>query len=245
MQKKYIVRLTDEERGELREVIGKLKGTGQKVRRAQILLKADADGPNWTDQKIAEAFSCRVQTIEKIRQRLVERGFHETLNGAKRERPPVEKLVSVQRNEVRIGEGKVILVSDNLNTHTKGAFYEAFEPERARRLVRRIEFHHTPKHGSWLNIAENELRSLTRQCVSGRRFADIPALQEEASAWSTDVNSTQRGVDWQMKIDDTRCKLKSTAYVLQVRPGGTFDNSPAIYRWDPNPQKVPLSCRDN
>jgi len=106
MQKKYIVRLTDEERGELREVIGKLKGTGQKVRRAQILLKADADGPNWTDQKIAEAFSCRVQTIEKIRQRLVERGFHETLNGAKRERPPVEKLVSVQRNEVRIGEGK-------------------------------------------------------------------------------------------------------------------------------------------
>ena len=104
---------------------------------------------------------------------------------------------------------KVILVSDNLNTHTKGAFYEASEPERARRLVRRIEFHHTPKHGSWLNIAENELSSLTRQCVSGRRFADIPALQEEASAWSTDVNSTQRGVDWQMKIDDARCKLKS------------------------------------
>jgi hypothetical protein len=103
----------------------------------------------------------------------------------------------------------VILVSDNLNTHTKGAFYEAFEPERARRLVRRIEFHHTPKHGSWLNIAENELSSLTRQCVSGRRFADINALQEETSAWSTDVNSTQRGVDWQMKIDDARCKLKS------------------------------------
>jgi len=94
MQKKYIVRLTDEERGELREVIGKLKGTGQKVRRAQILLKADADGPNWTDQKIAEAFSCRVQTIEKIRQRLVERGFHEPPNGAKRERPPVEKLLN-------------------------------------------------------------------------------------------------------------------------------------------------------
>ena len=91
----------------------------------------------------------------------------------------------------------VILVSDNLNTHTKGAFYEAFAPERARRLVRRIEFHHTPKHGSWLNIAENELSSLTRQCVSGRRFADIKTLQEETSAWSTDVNSSQRGVDWQ------------------------------------------------
>jgi hypothetical protein len=104
---------------------------------------------------------------------------------------------------------KVILVCDNLNTHTKGAFYEAFEPERARQLVRRIEFHHTPKHGSWLNVAENELSSLTRQCVSGRRFPDIETLQSETAAWSTDVNSTQRGVDWQMKLDDARIKLKS------------------------------------
>lgn len=104
---------------------------------------------------------------------------------------------------------KVILVCDNLNTHTTGAFYEAFEPERARQLVRRIEFCHTPKHGSWLNIAENELSSLTRQCVSGRRFGDISTLREETSAWSLDVNSTQRGVDWQMKIDDARCKLTS------------------------------------
>ena len=104
---------------------------------------------------------------------------------------------------------KVILVCDNLNTHTKGAFYEAFEPERARRLVRRIEFHHTPKHGSWLNIAENELSSLTRQCVSGRRFGDVPTLQSEVTGWSADVNTTQRGVDWHMKIDDARIRLKS------------------------------------
>ena len=104
---------------------------------------------------------------------------------------------------------KVIVVSDNLNTHTKGAFYEAFKPERARELVRRIEFRHTPKHGSWLNIAENELSSLTRQCVAGRRFANVKDLQDETSAWSSDVNSTQRGVDWQMRIDDARCKLKS------------------------------------
>ena len=104
---------------------------------------------------------------------------------------------------------QVILVCDNLNTHTKGAFYEAFEPERARQLVRRIEFCYTPKHGSWLNIAENELSSLTRQCVAGRRFGDIETLQAETSAWSSDVNGTQRGVDWQMKIDDARCKLKS------------------------------------
>lgn len=104
---------------------------------------------------------------------------------------------------------KVILVCDNLNTHTKGAFYEAFEPDRARRLVRRVEFRYTPKHGSWLNIAENELSSLTRQCVDGRRFPDIETLADETTAWSSDVNDTQRGVDWQMKIDDARCKLKS------------------------------------
>lgn len=104
---------------------------------------------------------------------------------------------------------KVILVSDNLNTHTKGAFYEAFAPERARQLVRRIRFCHTPKHGSWLNIAENELSSLTRQCVAGRRFGDVNTLREETSAWSSDVNNTQRGVDWQMKVDDARCKLLS------------------------------------
>jgi hypothetical protein len=104
---------------------------------------------------------------------------------------------------------KVLLVCDNLNTHTKGAFYEAFDPDRARQLVRRLEFCYTPKHGSWLNIAENELSSLTRQCVTGRRFGDVATLLKETSAWSSDVNETQRGVDWQMKIDDARCKLKS------------------------------------
>ena len=88
MQKKYIVRLTDEERAELQEIVKKLKGSSQKVRRAQVLLKADTDGPNWTDERIAEAFSCRVQTVEQIRQRLVERGFRETLDGAKRKAPP-------------------------------------------------------------------------------------------------------------------------------------------------------------
>jgi transposase len=93
MQKKYIVRLTDEERQELGLVVKKLKGTGQKVRRAQILLKADADGPSWTDRQIAEAFGCRIQTVEGIRQRLVERGFNETLNGSQRAQPPVEKLL--------------------------------------------------------------------------------------------------------------------------------------------------------
>ena len=104
---------------------------------------------------------------------------------------------------------KVIVVCDNLNTHTKGAFYEVFEPERARSLARRIEFHYTPKHGSWLNVAENELSSMTRQCIAGRRIGTSQELQDETTAWAVDVTSTQRGVDWQMKIGDARTKLKS------------------------------------
>jgi len=104
---------------------------------------------------------------------------------------------------------QVTLVCDNLNTHTKGAFYEVFEPARARAMVSRLRFCHTPKHGSWLNVAENELSALTRQCVAGRRIGSLAELQEEIAAWSADVNRTQRGVDWQMKIDDARCKLKT------------------------------------
>jgi len=84
MQKKYIVRLTDAERDTLTQVIKKLKGSSQKVRRAQVLLKADADGPGWTDAKIAEAFGCRTKTVENIRERLVTEGFEVTVNGKSR-----------------------------------------------------------------------------------------------------------------------------------------------------------------
>jgi hypothetical protein len=128
---------------------------------------------------------------------------------------PTRTKVDWATEVARLLEGRyaecetVVLICNQLNTHTKGAFYEVFEPERARQLVRRIQFCYTPKHGSWLNIAENELSSLTRQCVEGRRFGDIETLREETTAWATDVNSTQRGVDWQMKIDDARCKLTS------------------------------------
>jgi DDE superfamily endonuclease len=111
---------------------------------------------------------------------------------------------------------KVVLVCDNLNTHTKGAFYEAFEPARARSLVQRLEFCHTPKHGSWLNIAENELSSMTRQCVTGRRFATIEELSTQTTAWHEHSNSQQRTVDWQFKVDDARVKLKSIYPKLEV-----------------------------
>ena len=93
MQKKYVVRLTDEERVHLGGVVRKLSGTSQKVRRAQILLKADADGPAWTDRQIAEAFGCRSKTVENVRQHLVERGLEQTLDGIKRAAPPTPKLL--------------------------------------------------------------------------------------------------------------------------------------------------------
>lgn len=101
MQKKYIVRLSRSERNRLEEVVKKLKGSSQKVRRAQILLKADVKGGAWSDSRIAEAFGCRRQTVEMIRQRFVECGFQETLEGKKRSTPPTEKLLDGEQ-EARI-----------------------------------------------------------------------------------------------------------------------------------------------
>lgn len=119
-----------------------------------------------------------------------------------------EEMASLLEGRYRESQ-KVILVCDNLNTHTKGAFYEAFPPEQARNYAKKIEFCYTPKHGSWLNIAENELSSLTRQCVGRRRLGDMETLREETRAWSKAVNNRQKGVDWRMKIEDARYKLKS------------------------------------
>lgn len=103
----------------------------------------------------------------------------------------------------------VTLVCDNLNTHTKGAFYEVFTPAKARSILKRLSFCYTPKHGSWLNIAENELSSLTRQCLSRRRIPSLKMLREETAAWASSCNRKQRDVDWQFTIGDARKKLKS------------------------------------
>jgi hypothetical protein len=106
------------------------------------------------------------------------------------------------------GVDRITLVCDNLNTHTKGAFYEAFPPEKARDYVRRIDFVYTPKHGSWLNVAECALSCMTRQCLSDRRIGELATLQSEIAAWSTRVNEKQRAVDWQFTIDKATVKLK-------------------------------------
>ena len=141
--------------------------------------------------------------------------FAEPLSGyrqatARPQRTKVDWALEVaQLLDTRYAEcDRVTLVLDNLNTHTKGAFYEAFAPEQARAYLRRIEWCYTPTHGSWLNVAECELSCLTSQCLRGRRIGDLATLRSEIGVWSEKTNAKQRGVDWQFKIDDARRKLK-------------------------------------
>ena len=103
---------------------------------------------------------------------------------------------------------KIILVMDNLNTHAVSSLYKTFPPEEARRITKRLEIHYTPKHGSWLNIAEIELNVMTRQCLS-RRISSIENLQSELSVWENERNNKQAGVNWQFKTSDARIKLTS------------------------------------
>lgn len=115
----------------------------------------------------------------------------------------VEELLEVHYSDAT----KVCLVMDNLNTHTISSLYEAFPPEKARALARRLEIHYTPKHGSWLNIAEIELSAMTAQCL-GRRLPDIDTLSAELRAWNIDRNNSAHPVEWHFTTDDARVKLK-------------------------------------
>ena len=115
----------------------------------------------------------------------------------------IRKLVDVHRPDAQ----RITLVMDNLNTHSLGSLYEAFPPQEARRIIHRIEVVHTPKHGSWLNVAEIELNVLTRQCLA-RRIPDKPTLIAETTAWQDNRNGKVATIDWQFTADDARIKLK-------------------------------------
>jgi transposase len=110
---------------------------------------------------------------------------------------------------------KIVIVMDNLNTHSPASFYETFEPDEARRLINRFEFHYTPKHGSWLNMAEIELGVLIRQCLT-RRIADKATLETEVNAWQTERNAKVVKVDWRFTTADARIKLKHLYPVIHV-----------------------------
>ncbi|MCL0093472.1 IS630 family transposase [Dehalococcoidia bacterium] len=367
--KKYVVRLTKEEREQLTELTRKGKAAAYKIKHANILLKADVDGPAWRDAQIAEAFSVNTKTVGSIRQRFVEQGLEGALNRKRRDRGPRKRkldgeaearlialscskppegrnrwtlrlladkvvelgivdtlsyetvrrtlkkgelkphlrkswvippeqnaefvarmedvlelyhlpydpqiplvcmdeqpvqLIKERRDPLPAEPGKparvdyeyerngtanvfmfteplngrrgvsvrehktgldwayaiksllevnypeaerVRLVCDNLNTHKLGSLYEVFPPEVARQLAKCLEIHYTPKHGSWLNIAEIELSALTTQCLD-RRIPDIQTLGNETKAWEKRRNEQQKGVDWQFTTKDAHIKLK-------------------------------------
>lgn len=124
----------------------------------------------------------------------------------------VRRLVDVDYAQA----DRVILVMDNLNTHGPGSLYEAFEPAEARRILGRLEIHHTPKHASWLNMAETELSVLGRQCLD-RRIADQETLAKEVSTWEKERNERSVKVDWQFTTADARIKLKRLYPTIEMR----------------------------
>jgi hypothetical protein len=103
---------------------------------------------------------------------------------------------------------RIVVVMDNLNTHTPAALYEAFDPAEARRLLEKLEIHYTPKHGSWLNMAEIELSMLVRQCLGDRRIPDRGTLAREVAAWETERNAAESFIYWRFTSADARTKLK-------------------------------------
>ena len=145
MNKKYIVRLSDEERGVCQEIVKRLKGSSEKVKRAQILLKADADGPGWADAKIAEAFSCRVQTVENLRKRLVLEGFESAVERKPRATPPTSpkldgvgeaKLIAMRLGKPPAGYGRwtLRLLADELVVLE---VVESISPETVRKTLKK------------------------------------------------------------------------------------------------------------
>jgi hypothetical protein len=116
--------------------------------------------------------------------------------------------------EVHPDAEKVVLVLDNLNTHKLASLYEAFPPAQARRLAEKLEIHHTPKHGSWLNVAEIELSVLARQCLD-RRLESLAVLRGEVEAWELERNEQQVTVSWQFTTTDARIKLRRLYPVIQ------------------------------
>ena len=111
---------------------------------------------------------------------------------------------------------KIVLVMDNLNTHTIASFYKVFSPEEAFRLTQKLEIHYTPKHGSWLDIAEIELSALSLQCLENKRIPTISALNDILKVWSTTRNSLQKGVSWHFTTDDARTKLKHLYPIIEM-----------------------------
>lgn len=124
----------------------------------------------------------------------------------------IEWLLTEQYPDAR----KVVLVMDNLNTHNTASLYQTFEPQYAFELASRLEIHYTPKHGSWLDMAEIELSALGRQCIGKNRIPDLETLRALLKPWCVDRNRKQRGIDWQFTTEDARVKLKRLYPIINI-----------------------------
>src|SRR5215212_7924284 len=207
MKKVYVVDLTKGEKTELLKLVGKGQARARKMNRAHILLLADEGR---TDKDIAKALHTSPSTVERTCRRLVEGGLEQALNESPRPGGRRKLTGKQEAYEVPTTE-KVRVVLDNLNTHTPASLYKAFEPEEARRLLHRLEFHHTPTHASWLNMVEIELSVLSRQCLE-RRIPDTERLAREIGAWEHKRN--EGGAMTAQNENSTSCARSARAPIV-------------------------------
>lgn len=221
-----IIELTDDQLKYVKKM-RKAKSTCQTLRsRCQIFLDLDVNhGKQFTCEQCAHSNGISIKTVytaidKKIDSEYVRNGtcsifaFVEPLAGwhhqsVREHRTAVDwaeeiKWLVDNRPEAK----KIVLVMDNLNTHKIASLYKKYDPETARSIRRKLEIHYTPKHGSWLDMAEIELNMMTRQCLN-RRIQDISILRKELSAWETDKNDESKKIVWQFRTEDARVKLIS------------------------------------
>lgn len=202
MSIKYQVTLTNEEREQLSQLIQKGATQGYRIRHAQILLALDEIEANkeWTDKKISIAYHTTEKSIYNMRRRFVEQGFSAALERQKRATPPNIKIDAET-------EAKIVLVMDNLNTHSLASLYQTFPQAEARRLAERFEIHFTPKHASWLDMAEIEIGVMCRQ-VLNKRIPSKELMTQKLHAWMLHRNLSNSTVKWQFTTQDARIKLQ-------------------------------------
>src|SRR6266540_345328 len=220
--KRYVVRLSGEERDRLETLIRKGKSPAQRLLKARILLKADVSeaGEGWSDSRIIKALETSVSMVYRVRKQLVEEGFEAVLSRKQRATPAVARIFDGEKEavdyahvlkdlaDIHFADARtIVLIQDNLNIHSKASLYEAFPAAEARRLVERFEWHYTPKHGSWLDLAESELGVLSSQCLD-RRIPDKQTLVEEIAAWEHDRNANHTKANWHFTTPNARIKLK-------------------------------------
>ena len=177
----------------------------QMVAEKRVPIRAKAGCPQRYDYEYERRGVCNLSSCFSSRRLLGATSRSQGAAHGRRFRPPDEEA---GRRALSRGKEKIRVVLDNLNTHTGAALYEAFEPQEARRILSKLEFHYTPKHASWLNQVEIEFSVLCRQSIGGRRIPDEGMLQREVAAWEEERNEKGATVDWRFSVEDAREKLE-------------------------------------